>query len=122
MKAAIEHSAKSFDIFDGWLAAGVVPPSIANQLVRDDELAEFYRLHRGYEPADVVAPFELSGIEAICERINRLAEFTEASHVGHDTYEGAAKLRKLVEKLKATETEIRHLEPQVMLQLAAWLK
>ena len=122
MKELVERSKGALDLIDAYLTSGLAHPGLAADLARDDELAELYRVHRGYEPADIVADPAAGGVKAFLSRLERLAVFAEEAK--HDQYllKIAEEVRSEVKKLSGAEKKLQELEQKFIRGVATSLK
>lgn len=99
---AAEQKGVLLDLFDVYLTQGAVPPELRNQIGRQDDLAELYRLGRSYMPVDLSAAVVQSSIDILTRRVAHLI-CAWSDGVSDHSPEFAALIAQLREQLKSDD-------------------
>jgi hypothetical protein len=124
LKEDQKKQAEVLDLFDVYLANGTVPPTLRNQLVRQDSLAELYRLNRNYQPSDIMLEDGEVGLSAFRQRLQHLLSHVSSEDLSGDPdlHRHRETLDKLLKSLKKLEDESHSAEQTILSLLAKRLR
>ncbi len=122
-RQAAEQRRVAFTVFDHYLASGAVPATLRESLVRNDDVAELYRLNRSYRPSDIAVPEVKAGVAALRERIAHLETMLGEDALRSDArlVRLGAKVKEELDRLAGSESKVIELEKEIMRLVAAAL-
>ena len=108
-KETIDKQRAIVDLFDAYLLQGTVPPHLKDNLIRRDDLAEFYRASRNYTPRDLAVIEVQSSVDILERRVGHLVcNWIDGATPSDETIK--ASVQQLKKHLEPDGTPVREVE------------